>query len=1718
MHFDTCADRVFRMSEYEDNSDAFQPIGVQTADATVSFDSAMLTDQGEVVWKDRPGSNQSDKVGALIPGTLTTADPSNGGAGWSYFASPAGTILCKQTAEQMKRVTDELMQSYCAERLDTSAGHPVVPTHLCDLIRRDLASASIVKQMRQTNATARAAHARYQHRSERLMGNPVAELDLLFENDPALFKLVDSFKALKRLSATSVAGLYSSAKSPTEFFADIRNFIKDYESTRDNPADDDVCSFCLHYPDEDQLDSNPPTSCSCKQVASKPLRNVQCAHCDNFSTPNCHTFGFQLCPWCALNNFDRQHAPRCPACANTNTFLRHDLVHCLDCVRSFDSLQSKPVQPTNPDSTVPIYSLDDPPATKSVTWGPDQVVTLHDHADNFSKLEQLDTEVDIPVPDAPPVADNDSQLFDTPAVSALLVRLQGKEFCRVWQLRSIGRMLSTNSNAARAHARAIATRSKTPMTFDGTSSHLNDDAVHQLNHWPHKADCLCCAHGRKTMAPFVRDGSLKPSDLPAGKSFLTFDWVGPWKAASNGHAWVAVVAWYRPESTTPLIYTQSAPSKADGVSAVVLARARQFWGIQHKPFTLKVDGEASLNDGYMQRYLALSLLPRNQLCVQARQALTEPHSSIDSPSSDSGGAEVKIHSLEMIFDSKDIDDSDSVKQSVTDEMIEEVAQAYNTTTRPRGRPPMVNGVTGEWDHALGQYIFKPRDDTNVIRRRGRPSTFEYFVDKIGYITPIKERDHPTHHTGLGEALSSLPYRSNSNARAERAVRLVVEQVRSVLSQTGFRASWWHLVVNALPTLQITAMNRTQPVENHIQPGRFCGPVVPLGTLGHAKLPAALKPKSLSMTSNLTPVICAGFNHRSTLGVKVLYPALDQQKQVLKTTHLNCKDIKWEIGDFPIKRCLSSLEEVSLMSNSVLMSMGLQIGQQQVHKQIQKRNQTLIQCSKPECGKWRFIKTTKFEELSAQGKDTSWTCECPCNTPQNNDVFVIFDKANYEPLVNTGESSTTPILIDPPEGEPIAIEKADVIQVWATQTLLKSRDVNGHSALHSPLDPQDPQDTQCNRDDLAYDLAVAMVRRSTVTSHDVLSTARIECQDGEVPFALILGEGVTEEQRRSLETVTAGLECSNKINTALVRARAIILKNKDAFKSDNKDFEVFREALDKELNAMFDSGVLRAVHPKDIPKDSSVIPSMLIASKKPDGRAKCRLVACGNFLTGHDYGDVYATTANRGDVFAMIHYAMSAGSMSWYSVDVATAFLQSEINPNTKAERKDVFLKVPKVCTDNATKNCKLDTQLETLWEVCKSIYGLRTAPADWQATLTSRLIEAGFEPVLLDESVLISLFDKDTGFRTVVACFVDDINVFGPDKDAKAVIDVICNKFKVSAPPVHVNKCQSKEDALMYLAQQYWVEDKPGVGRVLCISMERYIEECLERHKKTDVPQTKQLNPKWFTKDALEGGTPLSPEAHKAYRGGVAALGYLSQSMRFDISVAVNILQSQQAKPHDGAAAALDRVWGYISRTRSRQFECPCDIPWEDLNITVFSDANFETDDAPRGGHMVCLNSSTHPDIFLPLYWKTAKQKCILMSTTESELVQLAQSCKSAVGCLRMIDTWKPKYTQLDSIRIYGDNRAANLISSGCAAPRKVRHLCLSALFIRELNTVPEKYGVKSVKVEGIPGDDNLGDVFTKILAESRLVRLCAIAQMFDKKGTDVPAEEANKDSIVDDK
>ena len=75
-------------------------------------------------------------------------------------------------------------------------------------------------------------------------------------------------------------------------------------------------------------------------------------------------------------------------------------------------------------------------------------------------------------------------------------------------------------------------------------------------------------------------------------------------------------------------------------------------------------------------------------------------------------------------------------------------------------------------------------------------------------------------------------------------------------------------------------------------------------------------------------------------------------------------------------------------------------------------------------------------------------------------------------------------------------------------------------------------------------------------------------------------------------------------------------------------------------------------------------------------------------------------------------------------------------------------------------------------------------------------------------------------------------------------------------------------------------------------------------------------------------------------------------------------------------------------------------------------------------------------------------------------------------------------------ILLEGDNMAATLIACRSAGIRKVRHLDLADLFVRQLTEDGR------IKVVHVPGEFNTSDLLTKVLPEARLVMLLAIVGM----------------------
>lgn len=128
--------------------------------------------------------------------------------------------------------------------------------------------------------------------------------------------------------------------------------------------------------------------------------------------------------------------------------------------------------------------------------------------------------------------------------------------------------------------------------------------------------------------------------------------------------------------------------------------------------------------------------------------------------------------------------------------------------------------------------------------------------------------------------------------------------------------------------------------------------------------------------------------------------------------------------------------------------------------------------------------------------------------------------------------------------------------------------------------------------------------------------------------------------------------------------------------------------------------------------------------------------------------------------------------------------------------------------------------------------------------------------------------------------------------------------------------------------------------------------------------------------------------------------------------------------------------------------------------------------------------------------WRTVKQRCITLSTTEAELAACSFAAKEGIG---LRNYFRQLYSDSDpakrlffSCALYGDNNSCNLIAQQRTGVRKVRHLALSHLYVREVVQSGD------LTVNRVPTDTNAANLLTKVLSGTQLKREMRLSSLVD--------------------
>ena len=492
---------------------------------------------------------------------------------------------------------------------------------------------------------------------------------------------------------------------------------------------------------------------------------------------------------------------------------------------------------------------------------------------------------------------------------------------------------------------------------------------------------------------------------------------------------------------------------------------------------------------------------------------------------------------------------------------------------------------------------------------------------------------------------------------------------------------------------------------------------------------------------------------------------------------------------------------------------------------------------------------------------------------------------------------------------------------------------------------------------------------------------------------------------------------------------------------------WKEAMEEEYDSLMENTTWSL---ESLPAGREALSGKWVFKKKlgPDGqvsRYKARFVVRGfEQKYGLDYNLTFAPVV-KSTTYRVLFSLVAKHDLELEQMDIKTAFLYGTLD-------ETVYVQQPPGFTDGSPRVCLLK----------RALYGLKQAPRVWYQTLTLFLESIGFYHIDAD----YSLFRNKAG--TMIAIYVDDLLLAGPDKDAiQSLKAQFAERFKMTdLGPCHY-----------YLGVEVI---RNRATKELWLTQRQYLRQLLAKF------DAENLNP---TATPMETGMRLvradadhiaSKQTTVQFQSAVGSLLYASTITRPDLAFVVGLLGRFASKPDEKHQQALKRVFRYLIGTfhyglhfaESRSSNPPSTEP-----IYGYSDADWGGEhDGRRSTGGYCFFHANNL-----VSWSTKRQPTVALSTCEAEYMALTQAAKEAIWLKSLLPSLG---LQQDTITIYEDNKSSIDLSHDPTFHARVKHIDIQHHFIRE------KVEADIISLVHVPSCDMIADIFTKALPRNTFEEL----------------------------
>ncbi|GKB68492.1 putative ribonuclease H-like domain-containing protein [Tanacetum coccineum] len=279
-------------------------------------------------------------------------------------------------------------------------------------------------------------------------------------------------------------------------------------------------------------------------------------------------------------------------------------------------------------------------------------------------------------------------------------------------------------------------------------------------------------------------------------------------------------------------------------------------------------------------------------------------------------------------------------------------------------------------------------------------------------------------------------------------------------------------------------------------------------------------------------------------------------------------------------------------------------------------------------------------------------------------------------------------------------------------------------------------------------------------------------------------------------------------------------------------------------------------------------------------------------------EVFAPVARIEAIRLFLAYA-SFKDFVVYQMDVKSAFLYGKIE-------EEVY-----VCQPLGFEDPDFPNKVE------KALYGSHQAPRVWYETLSTYLLDNGFQRGKIDKTLFIRRVKSDI---LLVQVYVDDI-IFGSTKKS------LCIEFEKM---MHKKFQMSSMGELTFFLGLQVKQKEDGIF----INQDKYVTEILKKFSFTDVKTAS--TPMETHKPLLKDADGEDVDEH-LYRSMIGSLMYLTSS-RPDIMFAVCACARFQVNPKSSHLHAVKRIFRYLKGQPKLGLWYPKDSPFD---LVAYTDSDY---------------------------------------------------------------------------------------------------------------------------------------------------------------------------------